>query len=253
MLTLLILGYYGVIDASQAITEEDLSNAHCDTSIRRKFLAGPLRDLMFCLVAMKNTDSQESQDMEREKSKQVRAAVLKPVTESVSTTQALSLAESSILRTSQPLFPASSYQTPDHKRKISQASIEELSTETTPHKLLQPEAKVQSLQDTFVHTIINELWASQVEIPWAKGRHMFMTYTESVAFPVTANDRTCETSFQYTVRLSDGDSLLGRVRAIADGALRLTTNKASNPKRYGFWSQQKAALAFEVYRGLEFR
>ena len=227
-----------------------MSNAHCDTSIRRKFLAGPLRDLMFCLVAMKNTDSQESQDLEREKRKQARAAVVKPVPESVPTAQALSLDEPSTPR--QSLFPASSYQTPDHKRKISQASIEEQSTETTPHKLLQPEAKVQSLQDTFVHTIINELWASQVEIPWAKGRHMFMTYTESVVFPVAANDRTCDTSFQYTVRLSDTDSLLGRVRAVADGALRLTTNKASNPTRYGFWSQQKSALAFEVYRGLQF-
>jgi len=63
-------------------------------------------------------------------------------------------------------------------------------------------------------TIINELRASQVEIPKAKGRHMFMTYTESVAFPVAANDRTYYTSFQYTVRLNNSDSLLGRVRAL---------------------------------------
>jgi hypothetical protein len=132
-----------------------LSNAHCDPSIRRKFLMGPLRDLMFCLVAMKNTDSQESQDLERGKGKQAHAVVLKPVPESVPSAQVLSLDESSTTPpSSQPLFPVSSYQTPDHKRKISQTSIEELSTEATPHKLLQPEAKVQSLQDTFVHTII---------------------------------------------------------------------------------------------------
>jgi hypothetical protein len=157
---------------------------------------------MFCLVAMNNTESQESQDLEREKGKQARAVVLKPVPEPVPSAQALPLGElSTTPPPSQPQFPASSYQTPDHKRKISQTSIEEQSTETTPHKLLQPEAKVQSLQDTFVHTILNELWASQVEIPWAKGRHMFMTYTESLYFlsPLIIEHATLLSNTQFAL------------------------------------------------------
>ena len=57
---------------------------------------------------------------------------------------------------SSPRFPTS-YETPDDKRKVSDTSFGTRSTETTPHKLIQPETGVQSLQNAFVTDIINHL------------------------------------------------------------------------------------------------
>ena len=41
--------------------------------------------------------------------------------------------------------------------------------------------------------------------------------------------------------------IIGRVKAIADGALRLKTNKEKDPNKYGIWSKQRCALSFEVF------
>jgi hypothetical protein len=62
------------------------------------------------------------------------------------------------------------------KRNFSDTSFGTVSAETTPVKLKKPEAYVQSLQNTFVNTIVLELWYGQIDVPWAKGRHMFLTY-----------------------------------------------------------------------------
>lgn len=55
------------------------------------------------------------------------------------------------------------------------------------------------------------------------------------------------TCFQYTRIGSDGKPLKGRVRAIADGALVLKTNKAKDPTGPCLvWSKQRSVVAFEV-------
>src|SRR5439155_5578327 len=100
--------------------------------------------------------------------------------------------------------------------------------------------------NTFVKIIINTLWLGKVDVPWVKGRHMFLTYTESPHVLHNTYNRTNNTSFQYTLRGTVDQILIGQVRAIADGALRLKTNKLKDPKKYGVWSKQRCALAFEV-------
>ena len=43
-----------------------------------------------------------------------------------------------------------------------------------------------------------------------------------------------------------GGFLTGRVKAVADGALLIKTNKTKDKTKYGIWSKQRCALAFEV-------
>lgn len=77
-----------------------------------------------------------------------------------------------------PRFPTD-FQTPDTKRKISQTSFGEQSTETTPVKLVHPETKVQNLQNKFADLIVISLFEMEIPIRWAKGRKMFYDYAES--------------------------------------------------------------------------
>ena len=58
--------------------------------------------------------------------------------------------------------------------------------------------------------------------------------------------RTSKTSFQYARPKHDGGLLIGRVKAVADGALVLKTNKAKDEKKYNIWSKQRCALSFEA-------
>jgi hypothetical protein len=68
----------------------------------------------------------------------------------------------------------------------------------------------------------------------------------------SADCRTSDTSFQYILGINnDGKPLKGRVRAIADGALILKTNKAKHPDSMLIWSKQQSVLAFEVFQYLD--
>ena len=60
--------------------------------------------------------------------------------------------------------------------------------------------------------------------------------------------RTSDTSFQYILGIdNNGKPLKGRIRAIADGALILKTNKTHDPDSMLIWSKQQSVLAFEVF------
>ena len=234
--TLLTLGYSDIINASLDVTEEELQRLRGDTKLERKLYKSPLRDLILSLVDMLETDSEESQHLEKEKH----------TTSPVVLYNLIEPADANPPPSTPQMQPAEFPLAPTNKRKISNTSFGTRSTETTPTKLLQPEAKVQSLQNTFVKIIINTLWLGKVDVPWVKGRHMFLTYTESPHVLHNTYNRTNNTSFQYTLCGSVDQILIGRVRAIADGALRLKTNKLKDPKKYGVWSKQRCALAFEV-------
>lgn len=61
--------------------------------------------------------------------------------------------------------------------------------------------------------------------------------------------RCGNTSFQYARYGSNGEKFLGRVKAIADGALVLKTNKVKDNTKYCIWSKQRYAISFEVIPG----
>ena len=168
---MLNIGYYSIIQASLNVTEEDLLSLHDDELIRIQLSQNPLKNFIFALADLLETDSQESQELDTEKRKQTVIVFPVPVPESESSSSKLSYAN--------PSFPTS-YETPNNKRKVSETSFGTRSTETTPNKLVHSEAKVQALQNVFVYTMINEIWLGIIGISWVKGRKMFLTYTELI-------------------------------------------------------------------------
>src|SRR5271169_1872844 len=74
----------------------------------------------------------------------------------------------------------------------------------------------------------------------------------SMSHYAVANDSTSATSFEYTVRLNEHETLTGRVKATADGALRPITNKPPEVKPRFVWDKQKTVLSFEVFHDLEY-
>ena len=178
-----------------------------------------------------------SQDLEKEKGEQTSQVSYNPSTTEPPSTP----------RSSQPRYPIS-YETPDNKRKASETSLETRSALTTPNKLLQPEAKIQALQKDFIGVILNKVYGGHVGVHWAKGRHMHLSYHEYLRFHYAiADDSTSATSFEYTVRLNENETLKGRVKATADGALRPITNKPPETKPRFVWDKQKTVLSFEVF------
>ena len=162
--------------ASADITEDELHRIRVDEEVEEKIYSSPLRDLLLCLVDLLDTDSQEYQTLEREK------AAFSPLLAYPPGASKPRLEGSSSILPSTP--PESQSRLPhadggvSNKRKVSETSFDSRSTETTPLKLVHPEPKIQSLQNTFVHSIVNELWLGEIGIPWARGRRMFLTYTE---------------------------------------------------------------------------
>ena len=169
-----MLGYHQIIEASKDVTEDELHRYRGDKRIRNKFNGNVLQDVFLCLVKLLETDSEESQSLQKEK------AARGPIV--VHTPPSTPLASGSSFSTpppnSQSRFSQPNEAVNNKKRKVSETSFGNISTETTPTKLKQPEPNVQSLQDTFVNRLINKLWDGQVGIPWAQGRFMFLTYSE---------------------------------------------------------------------------
>jgi len=158
-----------VMDDSMEVTREVLDTWHTDRNIRKKYRHSPLQDLLVNLASLHETPSQESQDLEKEKGKQTNQVSYNPSTTEFPSTP----------RSSQPRYPIS-YETPDNKRKVSEASLETRSALTTPKKLLQPEAKIQALQKDFIGVILNKVYDGHVGVHWARGRHMHLSYHECV-------------------------------------------------------------------------
>ena len=149
-----------------------------DDEVQDKLDANVFQSLFLTLADMRETGSKESQEREAKKRRQVDVivdtSVPYSIPEEISSSQPIT---TPTLPYDKPRFPVGN-KTPDNKRNISDTSFDAHSTETTPTKLVHPEAKVQSLQNEFVKTILSKLWWGQVDITWAKGRHMFLTYTE---------------------------------------------------------------------------
>lgn len=69
--------------------------------------------------------------------------------------------------------------------------------------------------------------------------------TSEVTRKAIAYIRSNSVGFKYTRRMK-GLEVSHRVKAIADGALILKTNKASDPNKFLIWARQRSVLAFEV-------
>jgi hypothetical protein len=167
-----------VVAASLDVTEEDLQNFRDDEDVKMKLEDSPLEYIMEHLGGLLETDSAESQSREKEKTSKTQLEVVLPdnphgLHHQVSTLDGRPVTP----QDTHPRLPKSFKQTPGQKRNISDTSFGTRSTETTPTKLVHSEPKVQALMDTFVHTIIRKLWQGKIDIPWAEGRRMFLSYT----------------------------------------------------------------------------
>jgi len=111
--------------------------------------------------------------------------------------------------------------------------------------MIKPEANIQDLQNLFVREVLLHLYGGYVPVAFAKGRNLTLNYTP-YTFPICAfhNYSSCETSFRC--RLPDNaTNKFDFVKAIADGALRLVTDKVTSNNSV-IWSKQSACLLFEV-------
>ena len=161
--------------SSLEISEEYLRNYRDNDDLMEKLYMHPLQDMMLGLVDLLEAESAESQSLERRKGSRSCQIVY----------ETASISDWDDVRSSmapEHFDSPNTNDTPTRKRPISQTSFESRSTETTPNKLVQVEAKVQALQNSFVKAIINQLWLGQIGIPWARGRKMFLTYAEFSPF-----------------------------------------------------------------------
>jgi hypothetical protein len=177
------------MEASMDVTLDELNACRGDESIQDKFSASILRDLLLELVDMLDTDTKEHQAREQQKNSQHKSSPQKAPTPVISSNTSTPPVISSITSTPPPHHPRfpQSFETPanPNKRNFSDTSFGTKSTETTPTKLTQPEAHVQSLQNTFVNIIMRTIWsAGQINIPWAEGRRMFLTYDKYYSPPL---------------------------------------------------------------------
>ena len=162
------------MNASRDITEEELLRTRSDEEVKLKLSESPLGQFLFGLVSILETDSQESQSLEKAKNtiSPVKASPTLPSPDHGNDNPLPDLPS-----TPSPRQHVKQSDEPvNHKRKISDVSFLTSSTETTPSKLSQREALVQSLQNAFVEEIVKILWLGQIDIDWAKDRKMFLTY-----------------------------------------------------------------------------
>ena len=237
--------------ASMAITSEILQKwGSVDGFTRILWGEGPLKLLLPTLASLLTADSQEFKTLETMKNNQRETVIHYSLPSSIAEHRPSPQDKEPYTPTRTHPRPQPSYQTPVNQRTASGSSFGTHSTETTPNKLVHAEPKVQALQNEFVKCILNELWTSQIDLSWVKGRQMSLIYSEYRPHRFEAHPRTSPTSFQYTVRRNEDEVLVGRVKAIADGCLRLRTNKRTNPDAFCYWSRQKSALSFEVLQFL---
>ena len=77
-----------------------------------------------------------------------------------------------------PRYPSTFPSTPQ-KRNASDASLDPLSTQTTPKKLIKAEPVVQNLQNLMILAVFDALFDDVgMEIKWPRGRKMRLLYAE---------------------------------------------------------------------------
>lgn len=247
----LTVGYHKILRASEEARGEDFSGSKKD--IYRKFESNPLRHFYSSLSACFTTHSAESVDLVRSKTRTRSGSPSKKAKISRLTDDD---SDSHFVQQSPPSPPVDlSYSSPSpatpigNKRIFSGESYGHSSTETTPTKMVQAEAHIQSLQNTLVETLIGDIWMGEVDISWAQNRRMYMEYRPYIPNFCSADCRNFTSSFRCRLDGNNGEAD-DRITAKPDGVLTLVTNKKSDPNSKVIWSLQGAALAFEVHRFL---
>jgi hypothetical protein len=154
--------------------------------LARKFRGNVLKPF-FCLLSnFLKTSSAEAMEIARSKTRsrssspQKKARISKPTEEheceSISVSEITSILQSSEFDFTLDNIPSTPI---GNKRVLSNESTESYglaSTETTPTKITQAEALTQSLQNSLIESLINEVWYGGPAISWARGRKMYLDY-----------------------------------------------------------------------------
>jgi hypothetical protein len=166
----LILGVSGLLSASLSFTEADLKT-YTTKELATKLKNNPLKRTFQCLGFILIQQSKEARERESERAKAEREArVARKLATTNSTTQPGI--------PSPPIRQPSTFPTTPQKRNISDTSFGARSAETTPTKLVKPEAEIQRLQSTLVDDILEALYdQSFIEVEWAEGRELTIQYT----------------------------------------------------------------------------
>jgi hypothetical protein len=172
-----------MLNASEAARGTDFNEEK--RVLARKFFGNILKPV-FCLFSdFLRTSSAEAMEIAQSKTRsrssaKKKARVSKPTQEHGCDT--ISVSEiTPILQSSEFDFALDNTSvTPiGNKRVFSNESTESYgltSTETTPTKIAQAEALTQSLQNALIGLLINEVWFGGPDIPWARGRKMYLDY-----------------------------------------------------------------------------
>ena len=245
MISSLIVELEEMLSASSQITEDDLKTLGVGATANKKLVNNPLRATFLALSEILIQRSEEAILREAERSKEAREgkAARKIQTSTPKNKDPVPIQMQSVAG---PRAPNTGSSTPQ-KRNFSDTSFGTRSTETTPTKLVKPEPSIQDLQGVLVRDVLNALYViPRVPVPWARGRtNMFLSYESWVALCNPFDSRSCSTSFRC--RYPDNRTeMLDSVTAIADGCLKIVTDKASNPGNFSIWSRQHACLLFEV-------
>jgi hypothetical protein len=185
------LEFQKLVDDSSSLSFENLKvlRNHKSESMRKGLRGNLLREFFLELAHILEISSQEAQDKERMKRRRKTGAERPPPTESIlpptpprivpmiAPVDVPVVSQSDYPTMSMARYPTN-FETPHKKRDLSGSSMGQLSTETTPTKWTHPEAKVQSLLNTFVKALVNGLWDGNIEMPWVTGRYMYLTYNE---------------------------------------------------------------------------
>src|SRR5271169_6320179 len=111
------------MEASSTVSEEELRGAREDEFFKQRLYENPLQDLMLSLVDLLETDSEESQSLEKEKGSQPLTMVHNPIPVLIPDEKNVSIStQPSTPPYSKPRFPQS-HDAADNKRKLSETSF----------------------------------------------------------------------------------------------------------------------------------
>lgn len=185
---ILSLGYDVILEASEEGRGTDFSVGR--KALVKFFRSNKLRTFYSLLSEFLITQSAEAKDLVREKARSRSSSPKKKarVTNKTEGTFDIYMEQHDNTITEYELhrLPQSSHF--DHKtgnapstpvgnnRVLSLESLGSSSTETTPTKINHPEPLTQNLQNVLIQTLINEVWLGGADVPWARGRRMYLDY-----------------------------------------------------------------------------
>jgi hypothetical protein len=175
-------GFKSLINKSNEVTAEDIKFQYED-DVQRKLEDHPLLGFFTELGKCLEGESDGARELRKtltQKRKRLKTSA-SPVTDSVLSQSSIETEVHIVESVSSPqsLVNPESFTTTGHKRDPSKSSVLTNSTDTSASQLDQAEPLVQALQNSFVEDIMKSLgWRNGIKVTWAKGREMWLQYTE---------------------------------------------------------------------------